>query len=696
MLLGPTPVNPSWELQIVPSALPESSPLASTSPSPPKTNKIQPCDLPSTTADTRGFNFASNLSQLRSPRVQERQILFHAPLESPSPSRSTRRSLSDPSISILQPDLSELQIAPPTAEPGTLGSQERQAPCTTETQLQQWAPAELPEQSQPSSPPNFPWKQAVPQPEFVLEPAGADPKVSSTNFGGLDKSYDVFLPDADRSDMVNLNGQSNGDSHVSETLEVNTDSTEIQAETQNGHDEQRLHHVQGCGDGNQPNGHVPGSRGSFNSSTLDYWPLPADPEEHAVPTVSEQLSRLFITGEWSDWSIEISSPVANRDSVSYLAHGILMARSPVLRREMHRKIFSHRMERVIVISPDWYIQPQAFEAVVRYLYTESLLTMQEVKQMSCIGAPEEGLPTQAYLHSVVLSYWMTGLILKLPLIVDRAVQLIQETLDWDVLELAFQQALILEESASSPSVDLPITQPNTPGSSGAVTASASSLRNISRSSFRPSDHSLPATYLSATRSYRYPDINAMMSTEIKKLVYQFISQRVDMSTFETDVPSTTGILRSYLPNIHEYSNTSRYNFNPALASIRFGDMPPAENETPPATAQWEIPRSTAKVTSAILLNLNYADLREFCLVLKATTELSNDKLCEWIRTLVEEREKRRRKVLSSKTVSNSQRLSQKQVWNVVGWEEYLHITDDPAAQWEIRQKWTGFTLPTRQ
>jgi hypothetical protein len=511
--------------------------------------------------------------------------------------------------------------------------------------------------------------------------------------GGPGQIDNVFQPGGEQTDAVPQNREPDSQSHAMETFNLNIVSPETPAGTQNGDDGQQSDHAQGHQNGHQPNGHAQSSGGSVKSFSPEYLPAASDAEEDVVPCISDHLTRLFITKEWSDWSIEVTSPGTHLDPVSYLGHGILLARSPTLRKEMQRTLFSQRMEHVIVISPDWYIQPQGFEAVMRYLYMESLLTVQEVEQMSHIAASEDVMPVRDYQHSVILSYWMTGLILKLPLVVDRAVQIFQETLDWDILELALQQGLVLEERAFNSSGNLLNTQPNTPGSSAAASASAASLPNLS---FSPSHHFFPSANVNATRDYRYPHVNAVMSREIKSIVFKFISQRVDMSNFETDALSATSILTSYLPEIHEYTNTSRYNFNPALATIRFGDMPPAENEATPATAQWAISRSSAKVPLAILLNLKYADLREFCLVLKSTADAASDKICEWIQKLIAERENRRRKVLSSKTISNSQRLSEKQTWNVVGCEEYVHVTDEPVHDWEICQKWTGFTLPARR
>lgn len=487
--------------------------------------------------------------------------------------------------------------------------------------------------------------------------------------------------------------------HAMGNLNLIRGSAETQAGTQNGFCEQESHPVQQeYGDGNQPNGNVHSARNSFHSIAPEYRLLPSDPEEYAEPTVSEHLSRLFITKEWADWSIQVSSPVTHLEPVGYLAHGIFMARSPILRQEMRRKVQSHHMGRVIVISPDWYIQPQSFEAVLRYLYTESLLTKLEVQHMFCITGLENGKSAREYQSAVILSYWMAGLILGLRPVADQAAKLAHEIMDWDVLEFTLQHALMLKERALDSTAERSTTQPHTPGSSKAGSASAASLQNTLRSPFSaPSEYFFPTPNLESQSGYRYPTINAIISKKMKKIVYEFISQHVDMSSFETEDQSIT-ILKSYLPETREYSNSSRYKSNPALAAIRFGSMPVTEEEMTPARTPSEISRTPGQVASAILLNLGYADLSDFCQVLKNTvkTRLGDGSHRDWIQKIIAEREKRRRMVLSSKTISNQERLSKEQTWNVVGWEEYIEATDDLIAGWELCRKWTGFTIPARQ
>jgi hypothetical protein len=500
------------------------------------------------------------------------------------------------------------------------------------------------------------------------------------------------------SKVVKLVGASNDtETHPMEAFYLNTDSAETHVETQNGFDEQRPRSVHEYENGNPANGHAHNRRSIVHSVPSEYLPSPHDHEEPVEPTLLTHLTSLLATKEWADWSIEVSSPVTGHDHVGYLAHGMLIARSPTLRQEMRRHLLSHRMERVIIISPDRYIQPQAFEAVLRYLYTERLLTKPEVEQTFTIGGQENERLTREYRHDLVLSYWMAGLILGLRLVVRQAVKLLREIMGWDVLELTFHQALKLGECTFKTTAELSNTHSGTPGGSTADSASAASPVDILRSPFSPSSDFIPTAMSDATSSYRYPAVNAMMSQKLKSIVYEFISQRLDVSRFEKEEPSTT-ILKSYLPETREYSNSSSYKSNPALAAIRFGSMPLAEEGITPAKDPSATLRNSGHATSAILLNLRYVDLYEFCLVLKKAVRVqpTAGSLHEWIQQVIAEREKRRRKVLNSKTVSNQERLSKEHTWNVVGWEEYIEGTDDLIVGWELRRKWTGFTLPARQ
>jgi hypothetical protein len=652
---------------------------------------MQPNQPASPTTNANGFTFAPNLLQSRLTRAQDHQIVFHAPPESQNSSPRTQRSLIEPSISNLLPDSSQLPVASAVPELGAPDYQEGQTSVKTQAYLQENEAAELSDQSHPQSVLDSQSVQAVSQPESTFEPVVPRSPLTSFKAG-------VLRPAAGDSNVVKLVSASNDtEMHTMEAFYLNAGSVETHGETQNNFDEQQSRSVHKYEIENRANGHVHSPRSSVQSVPSEYWPLPHNHEEPLEPTLLTHLTSLFTIREWADWSIEVSSPVTDRGHAGYLAHGMLIARSPTLRQEMRRHLLSHRVEHVVIISPDRYIQPQAFEAVLRYLYTERLLTKSEVEQTFATSDHENERSTREYRLDVVLSYWMAGLILGLRLVVRQAVKLVREIMGWDVLELAFYEALKLGECTFKTTVELSSTHLGRRGGSTADSASAASPVEILPSPFSPSSDIVPTANSDATSSYRYPAINAMMSKKLKSIVYEFISQHVDMSRFETKEPPNT-ILKSYLPETREYSNSSSYKSNPALAAIRFGSMPLAEEDI---TLAKDLPATlwnSEHATSAILLSLRYEDLCEFCLVLKevARVQPTAGSLHEWIQQVITEREKRRRKVLNSKTVSNQERLSKELAWNVVGWEEYIEATDDLIVGWELRRKWTGFTLPTRQ
>lgn len=694
----PTSFLPYSEPQVVPSLFPEQSAPSSASSSRPEISNIQPDQPASPTTDANGFAFAPNLLQPRLTRARDHQIVFRAPPESQNSSPRTQRSLIEPFRSTPPPDSSQLLVASTVPDLGTPDYQEGQKSVKTQAYSQENEAAELPDQSQPQSVLDSQSVQLVSQPESIYEPVVPRSPLTSFKAGSQNHSSDVLRPAAGDSNVVKLVSASNDtEMHTMEAFYLNAGSMETHGETQNDLDEQQSRSVHKHENGNRANGHMRSPRSSVRSVPSEYWPLPHDHEEPLEPTLLTHLTSLFTTKEWADWSIEVSSPVADRDHVGYLAHGMLIARSPTLQQEMRRHLLSHRMERVIIISPDRYIQSQAFEAVLRYMYTERLLTKTEVEQISTISGHENEKSTREYRLDVVLSYWMAGLILGLRLVVRQAVKLVREIMGWDVLELTFYQALKLGECTFKPTAELSNTHPGRRGGSTADSASAASPVVVLPSPFSPSPDIIPTANSDATSSYRYPAINAMMSKRLKGIVYEFISQRVDLSRFETEESSNT-ILKSYLPETREYSNSSSYKSNPALAAIRFGSMPLAEEDITQAKDLPATLRNSEHATSAILLNLRYVDLCEFCLVLKEVVRVqpTAGSLHEWIQQVIAEREKRRRKVLNSKTVSNQERLSKEHTWDVVGWEEYIETTDDLVVGWELRRKWTGFTLPARQ
>ena len=447
------------------------------------------------------------------------------------------------------------------------------------------------------------------------------------------------------------------------------------------------------------------SNGLYDA-TMNGMPLNLDPyrtplqleEERTMITISDHVSHLFLTKEWVDWAIEVSSLVGKFSPVAYHAHGMVIARSPLLRQKMRQQLSLGQMNNVIILSPDRYIQPPAFEAALRYLYTSRVLHVSEVEQTFNLGPAFPAKLSRDYLLDCTISYWMAGSMLGLRGVAEQGYRILSQIMDWDILELTLQEALVLGEHTNNRAAIVNSSQGTPMTRKSSTATSASSTHRLSGTP----GSDLQAVTMSAElpSEYQCSAINGAISRSLKRVVYDFICEHLDISTFDIDTASTS-ILKSYLPDTREYSLSSRHASNPALAAIRFGDMPLSSNDQPQSEVpdSWP-PRTPQHITSAIMLSLRYSDLQDAFRTIRewqiGLLEQVEGQVFGWVSQVVAEREKRRKRVLGSKTVPNQERLAKEQRWHVVGWEERVNLNETRVGGWELTRTWEGFTLPGRQ
>ena len=675
--------------QVEPSTAPRPS-------SPVPDNTLQSVQPSSIEAESAGVDFPPGLSELRAIRTRDHQFMFHAPTESSSPSRATQRSMSDPPYPTPPPDLSNIHFASSAPEPSIIREEDRVPPPVPEPHSQTNGNTDSAEQSDPYTQQDPQSRQSDTFPRTTLDLDRAGSAVSSVRITGSYDNDDVFQSTLQPVPATALTSSYPSLASSMVTAQPLTNDSELQVAAQSITIDPGLGFTPALEATSQPNGHIEVNGNGAQHTSDGYRPPPPEPEESSIMTMSEHLSRLFITKEWIDWSIEVSSPVSGYSPVGYHAHGMVIARSATLRQKMRQQLLSNRLDRIVIISPDRYIQPPAFEAALRYLYTEELITKSEVEQNRIVGGRDDRKLSQEYQLDCALSYWMAGAVLGLQAVAEQGKKLVGELMHWDIVEIALQQALALGERSIRVAAELSNTTPNTPDSSAAASAT-SPWKSIGSPSTDQYTSTLSAG-LSPT--YQYPAINEAMSRSIKRIIYDFMSARLDLSTLEVENPPTT-ILKSYLPETREYSNSSRYIPNPALSAIRFGALPLADEESLPEPTQPVKPRTAGHITSAVLLNLTFADLFDLCQTFKehqiAVEQTGGSaQLFDWIQQVIAERESRRRKVLGSKTVSNQERLSKEQMWNVIGWEEHVEASEDGVGGWELRTTWKGFMMPGRQ
>ena len=327
--------------------------------------------------------------------------------------------------------------------------------------------------------------------------------------------------------------------------------------------------------------------------------------------LQDHLLQLANTKEGVDWAIQVNPPGA-QPYIIY-AHSMMMLRSGRLRRLMQRQPSTSYAGNSINLYPARYVLPHAFEAALRFLYSDTVL--------SHLVQPHPGPDFHAARIQnldYILSYWVAGIELGIEQVSACAERLLSNYLDWDILEITYKHAM---ELANAPVVS---SDKNTTGSDYVVAS------------------------------------NAMVRS-----ILHFLATRMDISKFKIDTNSTPIHFAPRLPQ----PDSGRPKNNPALASMVFGSMPSSADMSPTSPQSEILPTASTfrdTVASNILLNVDFEDLYCFNSILQ-TRDISE--ASQLMANVVSEREARRQKVLDLRSVSNKARMVNATLWEPVGWKE---------------------------
>lgn len=343
------------------------------------------------------------------------------------------------------------------------------------------------------------------------------------------------------------------------------------------------------------------------------------------PSVTEHLLQLSHNKGMADWVIVVAG--GNSTPFATYAHGMILARSPRLRKIMERQP-ANPQGNVINLSSPMPISPHAFEAALRFLYSDTVLFAENLFP--------ETQPARLNFLPYILSYWVSGLVLGIDLVTDRAMQLLRDFLDWDVLEALMKEA---EDLSSGVNKDV--------------------LRNVPD----------------------WPNAVAQWKTE----ALSFCAAKINPQDFKLDPHSTSSILQPRFAALEEKPIKP----NPALASMVFGSMPSSADLSPTSPSSEVVPMSSSlqdRATSHILVNIDFHDLVFFIQHLRHTW---GDSAAKLVTDLVEEREKQRLRTISNRTIPNKRRMANSTVWDTAAYREYLE-------DGELRRERVSFLLPTKQ
>lgn len=343
-------------------------------------------------------------------------------------------------------------------------------------------------------------------------------------------------------------------------------------------------------------------------------PPPGPRPFSTLPSLQDHLLHLASSKEGVDWAIQVNPPDA-QPFVTY-THSIILSRSLRLRRLMGRQQSSSYAGNATTLYPARHVLPHAFEAALRFLYSDTVLGKDFFVQ------PHPGTDIQAVrIHNLdyLMSYWVAGIELGLEPVSMCAERLLAEYINWDILEITYKYAMDLANSPMS-----------------------SHGKNMTGSD-----------YLVASNS-------------IIKIILQFLANHLDINTFNLDTASLSNVVPPRLPQL----DGKRSKHNPALASMVFGSMPSSANMSPSSPQSEMLPTTPAfrdTVASNILLNVDFENLNLFNNMIQAQRVPRSARL---ITVVVAEREARRKKIFDSR-VSNKERVANSAAWEKVGIKEMM-------------------------
>ncbi len=336
------------------------------------------------------------------------------------------------------------------------------------------------------------------------------------------------------------------------------------------------------------------------------------------------LQSKFGDATFADYALELRYSDDRAQPVRIPGHNLLFARSPTLKTLMEERARDGNTEGLalkplLLESNDRFLRSDGFWMAMQRLYGNPLLDLGALAHMSIAPGQVPGSMVDRF--NLALGYAAAGHLLQMPPIVNRGIAIATHLIDWTTIETALDFAL---DGGLDPQW---------------------MLHNQADPSRCPSTYG-PISHLLIHASLSY-------------VINNFPTH------FELDTSAGEPPHNSRIPVIQD-TRTSGHNSR--LSAIKFGDHTAEENVQPNGTP------SPFLILSRVLLNIPFHLLKY---ILESPLNISEDPenilvKQEWVRIILDERERRRRKALNS-IISNADRKANARDWEVVGWQESFDL-----------------------
>ena len=350
-------------------------------------------------------------------------------------------------------------------------------------------------------------------------------------------------------------------------------------------------------------------------------PAPFSPNNH--DGLINYIQQSFGNQTFSDCTLELRFSDDRYIPFSIPGHKLLLAQSSALQALLDRQGLEGSNEhpnRLLLVSNDRFLRPDAYLEALRRIYAFPLLNMNSVVAIG-YQSRQSGFESL----DLGLGYAAAGHLLGIRPIVNRGVEIAGESINWLTVEKALDFAL---DGGLNPHWIMPGTTQNAP---------------------------------KQTTSTYGAVVDGLIKKSLAFLLNNFPSR------FQLDTTVADPIHNSRLPFVHDARPNGH---NPRLSAIKFGD------HTSEVNVQTNGNLSPNLIASRILLNLPFHLLKY---ILESPTPVDSvgvlaDPITKqsMICMVIDEREKRRLKVANS-GVPESERKHYSEKWEVVGWKESFEV-----------------------
>lgn len=382
------------------------------------------------------------------------------------------------------------------------------------------------------------------------------------------------------------------------------------------------------------------------SSVHTILPPPA-PAMDSLDGLLDYIQNQFAQPSLADHDLEIRYADKRSPPLRIPGHKLLFARSPVLKHLMlaqaDQQGYGSARRTIVIESSDRFLRNDGAFIALQRLYGGPLLNPTLLPDSPLIAGVQGGSEVDKL--DFALGYAAAGLILQVPPVLNRGIEVACRFVNWLTLERALDFAL-----------------------DGGLSS------QWSVGSFF--DGVCPSTY--------GPLADMLIHTALNFLVTNF-PPHLDFDSSVAE-PKYNG----RLPGLIEDKAAEQKKHNPRLSSIRFGDHPTEES-----IKTTHSDTSLSAIISRVLVNLPFQLLKY---VLESPT-LGN--VGDWatvslrqsvMHDVVNERERRRLRVREEGKVPNSVRRTDQKEWQAVGWQEAVY--SDPSRNIPtLTRTWVDVPLP---